>query len=225
MDAADELVFGMGRPPPRSHLRPGFLTRTCSITRDLAADLAHFLSQKGPKEVAHLRALSFSYPQKAVMEDFAAGWRAQVTEAGGSMGDWGAVPKDAGGAAEAATIMAGDAYRPDEDEDEDEDDGDDDDLDHEDYLQMMSQSRPPPPASTEPLFTDNTGLTGITSLARPAPEGGNAKEDIISPFEKAVNAATAAVVSSGDDVPLELDAANVDKVCQIKCCWVCDLVK
>merc|ERR1719253_1006117 len=106
--------------------------RHVSITRDLAADLAHFLSQKGPKEVAHLRALSFSYPQKAVMEDFAAGWRAQVTEAGGSMGDWGAVPKDAGGAAEAATIMAGDAYRPDEDEDEDEDDGDDDDLDHED---------------------------------------------------------------------------------------------
>ncbi len=48
------------------------------VTKDLAQDIAHLTSQRGIEAVAHVRALSFSYPQKATMEDFANGWRYKV---------------------------------------------------------------------------------------------------------------------------------------------------
>lgn len=202
-----------------------------SITKDLSKDINYYLEQKGKGEVAHVRAMSFSYPQKAVMEDFATGWRGKVMEVTGEgIEGWGMVPQDedgdASGAAAAAVvsttvegsstiITVNDDYEFDED---DEDDMDEDDLD--DYLQMMAESRAAVSTTTPapaPLFVDNTGLsTGIVSLA---PEGSSSndsnkeEEDIISPFDKATNEASAAVASAFDsDTPLELNVDNVDKV-------------
>ena len=56
------------------------------VTRDLAADISHFLGAKGTTEVAHVRALSFAYPQKATMLDFAESWKQQVASAGFTRG-------------------------------------------------------------------------------------------------------------------------------------------
>ena len=135
-----------------------------SITRDLAADLSHFADTKGAKATAHVRALSFSYPQKSTMEDFAAGWRLKVDEAEGTGGGKG--PKWAiGDAAVAATAAdtstettdaatdalieaaalrgrlseTTDGYPDDGDDDFDEDDMDEDDLD--DMMQMAELGR------------------------------------------------------------------------------------
>jgi len=190
-----------------------------SITRDLASDISHFLKQKGPDSVANIRALSFSYPQKATMQDFASGWRLKVQEAGGvgAGSGWGDVPSveeqaaanEVGGdddiaVAEGSTVVVvGDDYEI----DEDDEDMDEDDLD--DYMQMMAESRsavsssPPPPA---PLFLDNTGLTDIVSLG-----GGTVKTEIMSPFESAVdNAINQSTLDDGE--PLELTIENVDRV-------------
>ena len=54
------------------------------VTRDLDAALAAHSAAHGKKAVANLRALSFSFPQRGVMEDIAADWRAKAGEAGGS---------------------------------------------------------------------------------------------------------------------------------------------
>lgn len=197
-----------------------------SITRDLASDISYFLEQKGPTSVANIRALSFSYPQKATMMDFANGWKVKVQEAAGVGGGdgWGAVPSveeqaanenkvgsDAGDDIEVAegstVIMVGGDYEF----DEDDEDMDDDDLD--DYLQMMAETRAAvsSPAPAPPLFVDNTGLTnGIMSLRDPnAPK--KEKEVISSPFETAVeNAINNEFTEDGE--PLELTIENVDKV-------------
>jgi len=203
-----------------------------SITRDLAADLSYFLTQKGPTSVSHIRALSFSYPQKATMEDFANGWRGKVQEAGGNVrmaGDggagWGVVPKDGAGdngvatAAEGTSnvITVGEDYEMDDD-----DDDDDDDMDHEDYLEMMSGSKasasPPPPlfvdnSRSAMLGVDNAGLGNIATTSLAAPADTTEPEDIISPFETATNAASAAAQSTFDaNEPLALTIENVDKV-------------
>lgn len=186
-----------------------------SITKDLAHDISHFLKSQGADSVAHVRAMSFSYPQKAVMEDFATGWKVKAMEVGNEVGDgWGRVPPAGEEAAAAATIetttegsstiiTVGEDYEF----DEDDEDMDDDDLD--DYMQMMAESRAavsstPAPA---PLFVDNTGMTSIESLG-----GGTEKpdpDDIVSPFDKAVDKA---ITHIEDGEELELNVDNVDKV-------------
>lgn len=204
-----------------------------SITRDLSSDISYFLSQKGSDDVAYIRAMSFSYPQKSVMEDFAMSWKGRVMDAGGSeiaAGDgWGIVPKDNASSGEEQTmqstggidgsstvITVGDEYQMEDDDDDD----DEDEMDHEDYLELMAKSQaaasPPPPP---PLFVDNTGLTSITSLA-PEKQNPDKSEDepeeVVSPFESSVSAASTAVAKSAslhpDGRPLELTVENVDKV-------------
>jgi hypothetical protein len=46
------------------------------------------LAKQGKDAVAHVRALSFSYPQQTAMEEVALQWRKQVNEAGGSLQQW-----------------------------------------------------------------------------------------------------------------------------------------
>jgi len=134
------------------------------ITKDLARDISYFTSQKGSEAVSHVRALSFSYPQKAIMEEFANGWRRKVVEAqqqqqqqqqqGGQrmMGDdndnnfgWGMVPlnQDVDVISTDANNSVGSKFAVDDDDDDEEED-DDDDMDEDDlddYLQMMAVSR------------------------------------------------------------------------------------
>lgn len=184
------------------------------ITKDLSRDISYFASQHGTENVAHIRALSFSYPQKATMEEFANGWRLKVIEAKGGGGaddgvGWGMVPSS--------------LDEDDEDEDED-DDMDEDDLD--DYLQMMAESRAAVSSSpssafataSTPLFVDNTGLSNIVSLATKK----EMPDAIISPFEAAATdiksglpsaiATMTETPSLHDGEPLELGIENVDKV-------------
>jgi len=165
-----------------------------SITRDLASDINYFLAQKGADSVAHVRAMSFSYPQKAVMEDYANGWRVKVHDAGGDTGrNWGMVPSEA---RDEVAAQAEATTESDYDYD-DEDDMDEDELD--DYIQMMAESRArmgeargvaedPPP-----LFVDNTASNSA---------------EIVSPFESS----QAATTTNTDGQPLELNSENVDKV-------------
>jgi Fe-S cluster biogenesis protein NfuA len=212
------------------------------ITKDLANDISYFTSQKGSEAVAHVLALSFSYPQKATMEEFANGWRRKVVEAqqqqggegGGqmTMGDtpnndnlgWGMVPSSSNAD---TTNLVGGKFAVDDDDDDYEEDDDDDDMDEDDlddYLQMMAVSRAavssaPSAAATAtvapPLFVDNTGLTNIMSL-----KNRSEMPDVISPFEtnnnNKNNATIARKQSSSpiidDGEPLELGIENVDKV-------------
>mmetsp|Transcript_21617 Transcript_21617/g.45401 ORF Transcript_21617/g.45401 Transcript_21617/m.45401 type:complete len:430 (+) Transcript_21617:104-1393(+) len=171
------------------------------ITRDLANDLSYFLNEKGSGSVAHIRALSFSYPQKTTMEEFANGWKARVLEVRGAGSDegWGKVPP-AHTIAEAdvqkeqkVTVVSSDYEFDDEDEDMDEDDLDD-------YIQMMAESRAAMldsrDKSPDPLFVDITGESGTG--------------EVVSPFEN--SAASSTGNDDADEAPLELSPQNVDKV-------------
>ena len=198
-----------------------------SITKDLSNDISYFLKQKDPTEVSYIRALSFSYPQKATMEDFANSWRVKVVEAGGNIenGGWGMVPTNVNANDEEVAsnvIVVGDEYEF----DDDDEDMDEDDLD--DYLQMMAESRAAvssgslssSQSSAPPLFVDNTGLSNIESLAPPKSDTEEEEEeeeegDVISPFDASVDAAIQQVTSLTDDddeATLELTSNNVDKV-------------
>jgi len=59
-----------------------------SVSKDLDESLQALLEDQGKDTVAHVRALSFSFPQQEAMEEVASQWRAQVKEAGGSLKDW-----------------------------------------------------------------------------------------------------------------------------------------
>lgn len=52
------------------------------VTRDLGAALRSH-SNRGSSCVAHIRALSFAYPQRSAMEEFASRWRARAGDEGG----------------------------------------------------------------------------------------------------------------------------------------------
>ena len=167
-----------------------------SITRDLASDINYFLSIKGSDAVAHIRALSFSYPQKQTMEDFANSWRFKVQDVGRMPVNWGKVPKEPTEEVAAASVS-------DNEFDEDDEDMDDDELD--DYLQMMAETRAvmQNPNDT-PLFVDVTGLSGI----EPVENAG-----VVSPFAQTDSEAPSTPQSLvANDQPLELNSENVDKV-------------
>ena len=186
-------------------------------TRDLASDVSDFRKEAtdGGKSSTtttrahHVRALSFSYPQRSVMEDFAETWRSKVREATSSY------EMTTIAAAETAIVASVgeefDDYDDDEEEDmnheEDMDDEDMDDDDLDDYLQMMSASRLAVSSSPSPspLFVDGTGSSGVasaivangavgvggattTTTAAPPPTTTTTttgEDAIVSPFERA----------------------------------------
>ncbi len=59
-----------------------------SITKDLYKEIEKLQSQHLPSQVAHIRALSFVYPQKSAMEEVANKWRAIVTAEYGATVAW-----------------------------------------------------------------------------------------------------------------------------------------
>ena len=169
------------------------------ITRDLAAALRAHVAARGKKAVAHLRALSFSFPQKGVMEDMAAEWRQKAGEAGGNApsmawADDGKVCDDgedvatAAAAAEKARqeelirIIEQSAMYDDEDDDDDDDFYDDDDEDS--------------TSSAASLFVDKTDQAGTDT------------DSVTSPFESDGSKVNA----NGGDKPLEFNMENVDRV-------------
>jgi len=191
------------------------------ITKDLTAVLTNEAPQY---DTAHVRALSFTYPQKATMEDFANGWRGRVQEAtirlnsmgtvdasnnneesgaaGGNVltlvggGEIAKIQRDEPQTTSLNVITVGDDYEFD-DEDMDEDELDD-------YLQMMAESRAATSSATPaaaPLFVDSTTASSV--------EAADDDSTIISPFESEQAAATSAI---DDQQPLELNKENVDKV-------------
>jgi len=53
------------------------------VTRDLGAALQSH-GKRGTSDVAHIRALSFAYPQRSAMEEFASRWRGKAGDEGGN---------------------------------------------------------------------------------------------------------------------------------------------
>jgi len=202
------------------------------ITKDLAA----VLTNEAPNyDTAHVRALSFTYPQKATMEDFANGWRGRVQEARIRLNSMGTTTVDAvvntnnegGGTSEMENVLTlvggGEIAKIERGEeeplsssnvitvgddyefDDEDEDMDEDELD--DYLQMMAESRAATTSSAAPLFVDTT-----TSSSVDAANNANGDDStIISPFESDKEAA-AATSTIDDQQPLELNRENVDKV-------------
>lgn len=201
--------------------------QTIGITKDLARVLNEMTTstnnnnddeENNNNKVAHyVRALSFTYPQKAAMEDFASNWRNKVQKAqaaqnqqlhqhqqrndgvvnGDSLVGGGTIATiQRGGESNTMTVITvGDEYEFD-DEDMDEDDLDD-------YLQMMAESRAAVSSSLSspvaaPLFVDST-LTTSDAAAAAA---------IISPFES--NASITTELQSPQ--LLELTKENVNTV-------------
>ena len=156
-----------------------------SITKDLASDINYFLNLKGADNVAHVRALSFAYPQKSTMEDFADSWRFKVQQIGGTPNNWGKVGVE----------ETNNAPDNDFEFDDDDDDMDEDDLD--DYLQMMAESRAATQSSnTAPLFVDNT--------SKP--------DEIISPFAEPSTEAVQPLVSGDLELNIENVDKVLDEV-------------
>jgi Fe-S cluster biogenesis protein NfuA len=150
-------------------------------------------SSSSQQQKYHVRALSFSYPQKSVMEEFANTWRIKVRE----------FKKKS-----SSNTTVDEKYDDIDDEDMDED-MDEDELD--DYLQMMagaraavsssSTSTTPPP----PLFVDQSSVTTANV--------------IISPFEAGssnnigdTTTTTVLNTTEEEELPLELTLENVDMV-------------
>lgn len=182
------------------------------ITKDLTTDITNYIKQilnteEGGRGVSqnqqqqqqyHVRALSFSYPQKNVMEEFANTWRMKVQESKGR--------------SSSLTIAArtvGEKY----DDEDDDDDLDEDELD--DYLQMMAGARAAVSSSSSsltlspPLFVDQTSVTTAAAIA-------DMSKVIISPFEGSSSnnsgTTTTTVLNKDKELPLELTLENVDMV-------------
>lgn len=99
-------------------------------SQDLASSLQAHVDKHGANSVAHLRALSFSFPQPNAMQDVAQQWRQLAVEAGANLHpEWGDDVLD---------------YLYDEDDDDD----DDEDWSMEMTSQAMA-SVPPPPAAAD----------------------------------------------------------------------------
>ena len=205
------------------------------VTRNLGSDLSDFLggveeeradaTTKMTTTAYHVRALSFSYPQKSVMMDFAETWRTRAREARETTTTMTTVTNEKNDKEDVLD---------DDNEDEDED-TDDDDLD--DYLRLMAESRAAVSLtssmpSSPPLFVDNTlsggggsgggGGTAMTASLTTTRDG-----VVISPFERKTDDdddrrvdhrdydSTAEYDDSmkrGDTPPLELTVKNVDAV-------------
>jgi Fe-S cluster biogenesis protein NfuA len=83
------------------------------VTQDLDASLQAHFEQHGSEKVAHIRGLSFSFPQPNAMQDVAQQWRDQARTAG-------AVLQESGWANNAMDYL----FDEDDDDDDDDDEGD-----------------------------------------------------------------------------------------------------
>ena len=114
-------------------------------TLDLAADLDNVM-----EGAAHVRALSFVFPQRDAMEQVATEWRTSVQEAGGTLATSLVDPDDLLRRAQMNALSAFD--------DEDDDDDDDDDID------MMM---PPPPSLQKSATSTDTVISPFAEGASP----------------------------------------------------------
>jgi Fe-S cluster biogenesis protein NfuA len=190
------------------------------ITKDLSTELTNYIKQKNSNETNedgqkyHVRALSFSYPQKSIMEEIANTWRSKVQ-----------VSKKTSSSTSstiAAATMVGDEKNSDNEDDDDEDDEDMDDDELDDYLQMMAGARAAVSSSatssttlSPPLFVDQSSVM-TTATGAAAAETNNV---IISPFEggsssnnSGISTTTTSVMNTNEESPLELTIENVDQV-------------
>lgn len=188
------------------------------ITKDLANVLDS--DEQEQYNTAYVRALSFTYPQKSTMEDFAEEWRMKVQEAQQRMKMMSNDDDLVGGGTivtiqqrgtqqqqQMNVITVGDEYEF----DEDDEDMDEDELD--DYLQMMAESRAAVSSSSSPLFVDATSSSSVDSTAAAAAASDNDDSNIISPFESETSSSTPASKNNIEqEGPLELNKENVDKV-------------
>jgi Fe-S cluster biogenesis protein NfuA len=205
------------------------------ITKDLSTELTTYIkqknsntnnmkdgggvpsSQKQQQQQYHVRALSFSYPQKSIMEEIANTWRSKVQESKKT--------SSSSSSTIAAAITVGVEKNSDNEDDDDEDDEDMDDDELDDYLQMMAGARAAVSSSTTssttlspPLFVDQSSVTTIAAAAAAAAAA--AKNNvIISPFEgssssnnSGISTTTTSVLNTNEELPLELTIENVDQV-------------
>lgn len=164
-----------------------------SITKDLLTDLQS-LTEKYPGQIEYIRALSFSYPQKAAMQDVAQRWEAMVLQEGGKLGlEEGSQVRDKG------MSMDENYY------DEDDDDDDDDEFEWDDADTVK-------PAD---LFVDETKKTQTTPSSS---SSSKSTAQIISPFQENSSTSSSSISNSingdndADDEKLVFNRESVDKV-------------
>mmetsp|Transcript_18801 Transcript_18801/g.24659 ORF Transcript_18801/g.24659 Transcript_18801/m.24659 type:complete len:345 (+) Transcript_18801:1-1035(+) len=158
------------------------------VTRDLDKSLKSHQFYKKTDQVAHVRALSFSFPQKGAMEEVAATWKKQAEEAGATLGTagvngwvdgWGEdVDRQ-----ELVDLIEQTAFY-DDDDDDDEFDDDEDEL-------SMGE------------VTAALGTKPVAGLSAGPPPSAN---DVVSPFESDSGSS-----SSGKEA-LVFSPESVDKV-------------
>ena len=185
-----------------------------------STELTNYIKQKNSNETNedgqkyHVRALSFSYPQKSIMEEIANTWRSKVQESKSS--------SSSSSTEIAATMVVGVEKNSDNEDDDDEDDEDMDDDELDDYLQMMAGARAAVSSSatssttlSPPLFVDQSSVM-TTATGAAAAETNNV---IISPFEggsssnnSGISTTTTSVMNTNEELPLELTIENVDQV-------------
>mmetsp|Transcript_12486 Transcript_12486/g.23432 ORF Transcript_12486/g.23432 Transcript_12486/m.23432 type:complete len:433 (-) Transcript_12486:43-1341(-) len=155
-----------------------------SITRDLLTDLQS-LRQKYPGQMEYIRALSFSYPQKAAMQDVAQRWEAMVLQEGGKLG----LDEEE---SQNKQERDGGVYSDEDYYDEDDDDDDDDEFEWDDPETSTT-------AAAADLFVDETKKTS--------------SPQVISPFQdEEVSSTSSPSTTSSDDEKLEFSPEAVDKV-------------
>ena len=110
-------------------------------TEDLQSLLGEYLEKHGAETVAHIRALSFTFPQPDAMNEVAEDWRQQAMDAGAILAEW-------NDEAKAQQIAAIEAILDLEDDDDDDDDIDFDDMDLDDIEMMGGPPAVPPPPPT-----------------------------------------------------------------------------
>ena len=90
-------------------------TEYVGVSQDLDASLQAHWEQHGAEKVAHIRALSFTYPQPNAMQDVAISWREMARSAGATI------------TGESQWLNDAMVYLLDEDDEDDDDDDDEDD--------------------------------------------------------------------------------------------------
>ena len=160
------------------------------VTRDLGNALATHIAAHGKKSVAYVRALSFAYPQKGVMDETAGQWRSKVAEVGGNAAEekW-ATDGDADQSEVLAKVMEASAYLYDDGDDDDYDDFDDDDDDDGGF----------------PLFVDRTPSASSPSSSEDSSDA-HKDGEVVSPF------ASDAHLDAKGKPALEFNLENVDTV-------------